>query len=100
MDATPPPGWTLQENALVRTFERADFVEALAFLLAAAKPAEKANHHPDVDLRYNKLHFRLSTHSAGHRVTAKDVALAEEINGLDEAHIRSITEDLRRRLGA
>jgi len=98
MDQVPPPGWTVLHHALTRTFERADFLDALAFVLAVAKPAEAANHHPDIDIRYNKVELRISTHSEGHKITAKDFALAEKINGLIESDIRLISEELRGRL--
>ena len=97
METPPPSGWTLQDNALVRTVERADFVEALGFILAVAGPAQAADHHPDIDLRYNKVRLSLCTHSAGHRVTKKDFQLAEQINLLSEDHIRSVTDELRHR---
>ncbi len=97
MDQAPPAGWARQDNALTRTVQRQDFVEALGFLLAVGRLAEEANHHPDVDLRYNKLHFRLSTHDAK-KVTEKDFLLAEKINALTEDSIHSITRDLRPRL--
>jgi 4a-hydroxytetrahydrobiopterin dehydratase len=100
MDRPTPPDWTRQDHALVRTVECADFVEALGFILAVAGPAEKADHHPDIDLRYNKVRLSLSTHSAGHRLTEKDFSLAEEINRLPGDRIRSLTHDLRQRLGA
>jgi 4a-hydroxytetrahydrobiopterin dehydratase len=98
MDRPPPTGWTLRENALVRTIQRRDFVEAMAFLLAVGWLAEADNHHPDVDLRYNKLHLSLSTHSAGHQVTEKDFVLAQKINDLPEDEIRLIHQELRSRL--
>jgi 4a-hydroxytetrahydrobiopterin dehydratase len=97
METTPPPGWTLQDNALVRTVERADFVDALGFVLAVAIPAQAADHHPDIDLRYNKVRLSLSTHSAGHRVTKKDFALAGQINLISEERIRSAADELRHR---
>jgi 4a-hydroxytetrahydrobiopterin dehydratase len=97
MDRTPPSGWIRQDDALVRTIECADFLEALGFILALAAPAQKADHHPDIDLRYNKVRLSLSTHSAGHRVTEKDFQLAEEINNLNPDQIRSNTEELRHR---
>jgi 4a-hydroxytetrahydrobiopterin dehydratase len=97
MESTPPPGWTLQDNALVRTVERADFVEALGFILAVAGPAEAADHHPDINLRYNQVRLSLCTHSAGHRVTPKDFQLAEQINRLGEDRIRAATDELRHR---
>jgi 4a-hydroxytetrahydrobiopterin dehydratase len=95
MDETPPPGWSLQDDALRRTVPCGDFVEALGFLVAVTKVAEAMDHHPDVDLRYNKLHLSLCTHSAGHRVTEKDFQLAEKINGLSEDQIRLKTQNLR-----
>jgi 4a-hydroxytetrahydrobiopterin dehydratase len=97
METTPPTGWTLQGNALVRTVERADFVEALGFIVAVAGPAQAADHHPDIDLRYDQVRLSLCTHSAGHRVTKKDFQLAEQINLLSEDRIRTVTDELRRR---
>jgi 4a-hydroxytetrahydrobiopterin dehydratase len=98
MDQSPPTGWTLRDRALVRTIQRKDFVDALACLLAIGRLAEAADHHPDVDLRYNQLHLSLSTHSAGHQVTEKDFALAQQINELHDDDIRFIRQDLRSRL--
>jgi len=83
---------------LSRTIPRADFVEALAFVLEVGKLAEAADHHPDIDIRYKTVHLSLTTHSAGHKVTAKDFALAEKINDLDEQSIRLTKDDLARRL--
>jgi 4a-hydroxytetrahydrobiopterin dehydratase len=100
MNQAPPDGWALQENALTRTVQRKDFVEALGYLAAVGRLAEAANHHPDVDLRYNKLHLSLSTHSAGHQVTEKDLLLAGKINALDEDEIESLTHDQRRLLAS
>ena len=99
MDQALPSGWTQEDNALTRTFTRADFVEALGFLLSVARLAEAANHHPDIDIRYNKVRLSLTTHDAGHKVTTKDFELAEKINGLIEDHIRFITQELHAQLG-
>lgn len=73
--------WKLDEGKLVRTFEFADFRESLAFVNAVGDLAEEAGHHPDVDIRYNKVHLELVSHDAG-GITAKDFDLAEKINGL------------------
>jgi len=97
MPQNVPPGWTQADNALTRTVSRADFVEALALVLEIGKRAEAANHHPDIDIRYRTVHLSLSTHSAGHTVTAKDFALAQEINDLSEEAIRHTRDDLSRR---
>jgi 4a-hydroxytetrahydrobiopterin dehydratase len=94
------PGWTQTGQALTRTIQRADFVEALALIIEVGRLAEAANHHPDIDLRYRTVHLSLCTHSAGNQVTAKDFALAEQINSLDEQAIRLSRDDLRRRFAA
>jgi 4a-hydroxytetrahydrobiopterin dehydratase len=95
-----PAGWTQADNALTRTIQRADFVEALALVLEIGKLAEAANHHPDIDIRYRTVHLSLSTHDAGNTVTAKDFALAQRINDLNEEAIRLTKDELRRRFKA
>ncbi len=84
-----PAGWAEANNVLSRTVERADFVEALAFVLEVGKLAEAANHHPDIDIRWRTVHLRLTSHEAGNVITAKDLALARQINQLDEPAIRA-----------
>jgi 4a-hydroxytetrahydrobiopterin dehydratase len=75
------PGWERQEEAIVKTFEFGDFVEAMGFVTSVALHAEKAFHHPDIDVRWNKVTLRLSTHSEG-GLTEKDTELAEKIEEL------------------
>lgn len=98
MSPPVPAGWTQTDRALTRTIQRADFVDALALVLEISKLAETANHHPDVDIRYNTVHLSLSTHDAGHKVTAKDFDLAQKINDLNADVIRLGSEQLRSRL--
>ncbi len=71
-------GWKYAAGALARDYEFADFAAAFAFVARLALLAEKANHHPDIDIRYNKVHVALVSHDAG-GVTARDVAMAGEI---------------------
>jgi 4a-hydroxytetrahydrobiopterin dehydratase len=97
MPPSVPSGWTQSANALTRIIQLADFVEALGLVLEVGKLAEAANHHPDIDIRYRTVHLSLSTHDAGNAVTAKDFALAQQINDLGDDAIRLTTEDLRRR---
>lgn len=99
MPPSVPSGWTQAPDALTRTVQRADFVEALALVLEIGKLAERANHHPDIDIRYRTVHLSLSTHSAGNTLTDKDFALAREINDLSEDAIRHSKDDLRSRFG-
>jgi 4a-hydroxytetrahydrobiopterin dehydratase len=74
-------GWGLRDEALVRTFRFADFVHAIDFVEELAEIAEEQRHHPDIDIRYNKVTLSLSSHDAG-GVTARDVRLAEAIKQL------------------
>ncbi|MBE2181264.1 MAG: 4a-hydroxytetrahydrobiopterin dehydratase [Chthoniobacterales bacterium] len=82
------PGWTLEGGEIVRTFAFADFAAALGFVNRAGTLAEQANHHPDIDIRWNKVTLRLTTHSKG-GLTALDFGLAEEIDRL----ARELRED-------
>ncbi|MCE0521668.1 MAG: 4a-hydroxytetrahydrobiopterin dehydratase [Methylacidiphilales bacterium] len=100
MPQSVPQGWTESGNALTRTIRRADFVEALALVVEIGKLAEAANHHPDIDIRYRTVQLSLSTHDAGHTITEKDFALAQEINDLNEEAIRFTRDDLHRRFQA
>ena len=58
-----------------------DFRDALLYLGAVGYLAESANHHPDIDISWNKVTLNLVTHSAG-GLTANDFALAREISAL------------------
>lgn len=74
--------WQLRDHALEAAYGAATAAEALEFVAAIGRAAEAANHHPDVNWRYTKVFVRATTHSAGHRVTAKDIELAAVIDGL------------------
>ncbi len=74
-------GWSLEGKEIRKTFELQDFVRAMGFVSSVALLAEKANHHPDIDIRWNKVTLALSTHSAG-GLTDKDIALAEQVDRL------------------
>ena len=73
--------WEHVGDELVTTVELRDFAAALAFVNAVGAAAEAANHHPDIDIRWNKVHLVLSTHSAG-GLTVLDIALAAAIDRL------------------
>lgn len=74
--------WTVDGEALRRTFVLGDFTEAMGFVTRVAILAEKANHHPDIDIRWNKVTLVLTTHDAG-GLTDNDVSLAEKIDRLN-----------------
>lgn len=73
------PQWRRKAAVITRTFEFKDFVAAMKFVNAVAKAAEKAWHHPDIDIRWNKVTLALSTHDAG-GLTEKDFALAAKFD--------------------
>ena len=75
------PGWELAGAEIVKEYKFADFNEAMGFVNRVAQAAEAANHHPDIDIRWNKVRLALSTHSEG-GLTRNDFALAAEIEAL------------------
>jgi 4a-hydroxytetrahydrobiopterin dehydratase len=63
--ATDHPDWTLDETTITRTLQFADFAEAIGFVVSATLLAEAMDHHPDIDIRWNRVTLALSTHSIG-----------------------------------
>lgn len=75
------PEWEHSGGAISRQLDLGTFPAAVAFVVRLSFAAEAADHHPDLDIRYDKVKVALSTHSEG-GVTAKDVELAMAIDGL------------------
>jgi 4a-hydroxytetrahydrobiopterin dehydratase len=75
------PAWTRDGGSITAVTERKDFRDALLFVGAVAYLAERANHHPDITIEWNRVTLTLSTHSAG-GLTAADFALARQISSL------------------
>lgn len=75
------PDWKKKDATITRTFQFKDFPRAVKFVNAVAKLAEKAWHHPDIDIRWNKVSLTLSTHEAG-GLTEKDFTLARKFDRL------------------
>jgi len=73
--------WRLEKGEFVRDFSFVDFREAMSFVNSVAALAERAGHHPDIDIRYNKVKLKLSSHDAG-GISERDVKLAAEIGDL------------------
>jgi 4a-hydroxytetrahydrobiopterin dehydratase len=71
--------WAVEDGQLVRTWTFADFVQAMAFVNRIAQLAEEANHHPDIDIRYNRVKLALVSHDAG-GITARDADMARRID--------------------
>jgi 4a-hydroxytetrahydrobiopterin dehydratase len=74
-------GWQADGGELVRTFQFADFMGAMKFVNSLAGLAEAAGHHPDIDIRYNRVKLALVTHDAG-GLTAKDFEFAAAADNL------------------
>ena len=72
-------GWSRRGDALTRTYQFRNFVDAMEFVNRVASLAEGANHHPDIDIRYSKVTLTLSTHDAG-GITANDLNLAKAVD--------------------
>jgi 4a-hydroxytetrahydrobiopterin dehydratase len=75
------PDWKRNGETISRTFQFKDFPAAMKFVNAVAELAEQAQHHPDVDIRWNKVTLALTTHDAG-GLTQKDFALAKQCAAL------------------
>ncbi len=80
---TSVPEGDHEKKELERTFEFDDFTQALDFVNGVAEIAENLDHHPDIDIRWNKVRLIISTHSKG-GLTDMDFELAEKIDTLSE----------------
>lgn len=78
-DAQTSGAWTVEGGMLVATYRPGTMVRGLEMVTAVVAAAEELNHHPDADLRYPTVTFRLTTHSEG-QLTSYDVALAQRID--------------------
>jgi 4a-hydroxytetrahydrobiopterin dehydratase len=77
------PEWEADGNAIERTFEFDDFDQTIDFVNEVAEIALEEEHHPDIDIRFNKVRIALSTHSEG-GVTELDLRMAAKIDNLTE----------------
>jgi 4a-hydroxytetrahydrobiopterin dehydratase len=80
-ELTATPGWKAGDGQLTQVVTRENFRDALLFVNAVGYLAERANHHPDISIAWNKVTLTLSTHSEG-GLTGKDFALARLISDL------------------
>jgi 4a-hydroxytetrahydrobiopterin dehydratase len=73
------PGWSVEHDQITRRYKAPSFHRAVGFVVQIAILADKADHHPDIDIRYDTVTIALSTHSEG-GITEKDISLAREID--------------------
>jgi 4a-hydroxytetrahydrobiopterin dehydratase len=71
------PSWKKHALTIHRTFEFDGFLKSIDFVNRIAKKAQKADHHPDIDIRYSKVTLTLTTHDEG-GLTEKDFSLAKQ----------------------
>ena len=77
--ASEHPAWERESDSITRTFVFKDFSQAIGFVVRVALAAEVADHHPDIDIRWNKVTVVLSTHSEA-ALTSKDLDLARQFD--------------------
>jgi 4a-hydroxytetrahydrobiopterin dehydratase len=75
------PNWKFENNTLTKEYRREDFKDSIAFVLDIAELANKLNHHPDLNIRYDRVSVILTTHDKN-GVTGKDFLLAQQIEAL------------------
>jgi len=73
------PEWALEDGKLVRDWTLPTFVEAIAFVNRVAQLAEEAQHHPDIDIRYNLVKLALVSHDAG-GISERDARMARRLS--------------------
>jgi 4a-hydroxytetrahydrobiopterin dehydratase len=73
------PAWQLVGGKLQREWRFRDFVQAMEFVDWVAEVAEEADHHPDIDIRYNRVILGLISHDEG-GVTSRDAKMASRLS--------------------
>jgi 4a-hydroxytetrahydrobiopterin dehydratase len=75
------PLWKLEGKEIVRHYQFPDFVAAMIFVNQVAEKAESAGHHPDIDIRYNKVRLALISHDKG-GITQRDLKMAQALDSV------------------
>ena len=71
------PHWSKRAQTIHRTYKFEGFLDSIAFVNRLARKAQKLNHHPDIDIRFNKVTLTLTTHDEG-GLTGNDFLLARQ----------------------
>ena len=79
------PNWSKRAQVILRTFKFEGFLKSIDFVNRIARKAQKMNHHPDIDIRYNKVTLTLTTHDEG-GITKKDFSLAQQCDEVFSKH--------------
>ncbi len=75
------PNWSKRAPTIFRTFKFEGFLNSIAFVDRVARKAQQLNHHPDIDIRFDKVTLKLTTHDAG-GLTEKDFSLARQCDAV------------------
>ena len=75
------PLWRQDGDVIMRSVQAPTFMDGIRLVQQVAEVAEDLDHHPDIDIRWRTVTFRLTTHSAG-GLTARDLRLATDIDRL------------------
>jgi 4a-hydroxytetrahydrobiopterin dehydratase len=75
------PNWSKRAQTILRTYKFEGFLNSIAFVNRIARKAQKADHHPDIDIRFDKVTLKLTTHDEG-GITKKDFSLARQCDGV------------------
>ena len=86
IEAAVSAAWRIEGDAIVKVVKFADFATALAYVDSVGEVAEELDHHPDIELRYDTVTLRASTHYLG-GITENDFRLAGRIDQLDDVVI-------------
>jgi 4a-hydroxytetrahydrobiopterin dehydratase len=71
------PNWSKRAQTIFRTFKFEGFLKSIDFVNRIARKAQKINHHPDIDIRFDKVTLTLTTHDEG-EITEKDFSMARQ----------------------
>jgi 4a-hydroxytetrahydrobiopterin dehydratase len=71
------PNWSKRAQTILRTFKFGGFLKSMDFVNRIARKAQKINHHPDINIRFNQVTLKLTTHDEG-GITKKDFSLARQ----------------------
>ena len=74
-------GWERDGDAITKTFENDDFVGSVRFIDSLVEPAESMNHHPDLEMSWDKVKVSITNHAEG-GLTEADFELARKIDAL------------------
>jgi len=78
------PGWARDGDGISRTFE-GTWDGCIDLAVRAAAKANELNHHPDIDIRWGRIRFVITTHAAGQKLTELDFELARSIDAIAAA---------------